>query len=119
MTAMASESKSTVGELLRQGRLRQRLSIAECAKRTHIAVRYIEALEEEKWADLPSESHRLGFLRLYLRFLGVPAEEALAQYHRSVAAAAGSPAAAHPDSAAHRPERSSRDLSTWSPKSIP
>jgi transcriptional regulator with XRE-family HTH domain len=72
--------KSSIGEMLREGRLRQRLSIAECAKRTHIAQRFIEALEEEQWDVLPSESHRQGFLRLYCRFLGVPSEDVLVLY---------------------------------------
>src|SRR5438034_8161529 len=82
MESMATESNQAVGELLKQGRLRQRLSIAECAKRTHIAVRYLEALEEEQWNVLPSESHRLGFLKLYARFLGVAADEALGLYQQ-------------------------------------
>jgi len=77
---MGTDSKASLGELLRQGRLRQRLSIAECAKRTHISSRYLEALEEEHWSELPSESHRLGFLRLYSRFLGVSTDEALSLY---------------------------------------
>src|SRR5476649_1179324 len=80
MDTMATESKNTAGDLLRQGRLRQRLSIAECAKRTHIATRYLEAIEEERWDILPSESHRLGFLKLYSRFLGVPVEEVMTLY---------------------------------------
>ncbi len=80
MDTVEAENKNTAGDLLRQGRLRQRLSIAECAKRTHIATRYLEALEEEHWDILPSESHRLGFLKLYSRFLGVPVEEVMALY---------------------------------------
>jgi transcriptional regulator with XRE-family HTH domain len=79
---MGTDSKSSLGELLRQGRLRQRLSIAECAKRTHISSRYLEALEEENWTDLPSESHRLGFLRLYSRFLGVSTDEVITLYQQ-------------------------------------
>src|SRR5215470_2570647 len=70
----------SIGETLREGRLHQRLSIAECAKRTHISPRYLEALEEERWGELPSESHRMGFLRLYARFLGVYSEEMIQQY---------------------------------------
>jgi len=73
----------TVGEALKDGRMRQRLAIAECAKRTHISPQYLEALEEERWADLPSESHRIGFLRLYARFLGVPAEELVQLYRKA------------------------------------
>src|SRR5258706_15809628 len=85
MESMTTESNHAAGELLKQGRLRQRLSIAECAKRTHIAQRYIEALEEERWEILPSESHRQGFLKLYSRFLGVPAEEVLELYRQKTA----------------------------------
>ena len=72
----------SIGETLREGRMRQRLSITECAKRTHITSHYLEALEEGRWDDLPSESHRVGFLRLYARFLGVPADEILQQYRQ-------------------------------------
>src|ERR1700733_4559262 len=85
MESMATESKNSAGELLKQGRLRQRLSIAECAKRTHIASRYLEALEDEHWETLPSESHRLGFLRLYSRFLGVSIQDVLNFYRQKTA----------------------------------
>src|SRR6185295_5232392 len=73
----------SIGEILRDGRLNQRLSISECAKRTHISSRYLEALEAERWTDLPSESHRLGFLRLYARFLGVYSEELMQVYNQA------------------------------------
>jgi cytoskeleton protein RodZ len=86
MESMTTENKNTAGELLKQGRLRQRLSIAECAKRTHVSSRYLEALEEEKWGILPSESHRLGFMKLYSKFLGVPTEEVLTLYRQATAA---------------------------------
>lgn len=82
MEQETTEKKSTAGELLRQGRLRQRLSVVECAKRTHIASRYLEALEEERWKDLPSESHRLGFLKLYARFLGVSVDDVMSAYRQ-------------------------------------
>src|ERR1035438_2088387 len=82
MDLMTTESRHSAGELLKQGRLRQRLSISGCAKRTHISSRYLEALEEEQWSLLPSESHRLGFIRLYARFLGVPVEEVVGFYQQ-------------------------------------
>lgn len=77
---MPVESNVRAGDLLKQGRLKQRLSTSECARRTHIAVRYVEALEENRWSDLPSESHRRGFLTLYARFLGVSADEVMQLY---------------------------------------
>ncbi len=123
---MATESNHAVGELLKQGRLRQRLSIAECAKRTHIAQRYLEALEEEKWEVLPSESHRLGFLRLYSRFLGVSAEELVALYREKTAPKpvekSGTPADVQGKRASSSHVRTrvqSPAAPGWSPNSIP
>jgi cytoskeletal protein RodZ len=104
MEAMTTDNKNSAGELLKQGRLRQRLSIAECAKRTHISSRFLEALEEEKWSVLPSESHRLGFMKLYSRFLGVPVEDVLTFYRQKTDAPAAAKTAPAPEAAA-RPER--------------
>jgi len=84
-------TRKPLGELLKQGRLRQKLSIVECAKRTHIAARFIEAIEAERWSDLPSESHRQGFLLAYCRFLGVAPEAALGQYQKERESAHAAP----------------------------
>ncbi len=120
---MTAESKNSAGELLKQGRLRQRLSIAECAKRTHISSQYLEALEEEHWETLPSESHRLGFLRSYSRFLGVSADEVLNLYRQKTAAQHSAKTGLPPETQ----EKTNRAVrfktgprtSTWSPSSIP
>jgi|GEM_PF-2065070 len=76
----AMEPHVNAGELLKQARLKQRLSITECARRTHVAQHYLEALEDNRWNDLPSESHRKGFLNLYARFLGLVTDELMALY---------------------------------------
>ena len=120
---MTAENKNSAGDLLKQGRLRQRLSIAECAKRTHISHQYLEALEEERWETLPSESHRLGFLRSYSRFLGVSADDVLNLY-RQKAASQNTPETRLAQDKQQKAERASRDWasrrrSSWSPSSIP
>ncbi len=81
---MTTAMGKSIGETLRDGRLHQRLSIAECAKRTHISQRYLEALEEERWSALPSESHRVGFLRLYAQFLGVYSDDMVQSYKQAM-----------------------------------
>ncbi len=121
MESMATENKNSAGELLRQGRLRQRLSIAECTKRTHIASLYLEAMEEERWNALPSESHRLGFLKLYSRFLGVPSEEILSLYRQKIVVQTSSETSATP---APKQESAARfktapRTTRWSPSSMP
>src|SRR5437773_1551959 len=104
---MTTAMGKSIGEALREGRLRQRLSIAECAKRTHISAQYLDALEEERWNDLPSESHRVGFLRLYARFLGVYTDEMIQAYRESKQPTASEKPAEIPKVApARTPERS-------------
>jgi len=119
---MATESKNTAGEVLRQGRLKQRLSIVECAKRTHIATRYLEAIEEEHWDILPSESHRLGFIKLYSRFLGVPIDDVLALYNQKTLSSPNA-ASSKSELKAGDPEkpriRTAPRPAHWSPTSIP
>ncbi len=130
METMSTENQNTVGEILKQGRLRQRLSVAECAKRTHIAPRFIEALEEQRWNELPSESHRLGFLRLYARFLGVSADDVLALYKQQMAPASTTSKEPQPvaDNKKSVEKSKSPDVSprirtapraAWTPSSIP
>ncbi|HVO32896.1 MAG TPA: RodZ domain-containing protein [Elusimicrobiota bacterium] len=92
---MTETTKLSAGDVLKQGRLRQRLSIAECVKRTHISARYLDALEADRWTDLPSESHRIGFLKLYSQFLGISIDEVLNLYHRPIQPPAEPSADAH------------------------
>jgi hypothetical protein len=96
---------------------------AECAKRTHIAQRYLEALEEERWDILPSESHRLGFLRLYSRFLGVSAEDVLTLYRQKTAPKPvekpGAPVEKKERRDTSRQIRTQAPAATWSPSTVP
>jgi cytoskeleton protein RodZ len=95
----------TIGETLRDGRNKQRLTISECAKRTHIASRYLEALEEEKWDVLPSESHRMGFLSLYAKFLGVYSDDLVQSYKQSKQAPVSGDQSAAPEPSRVAPPR--------------
>jgi cytoskeleton protein RodZ len=110
-----NDQMTQIGEQLKQGRLRQKLSIAECAKRTHISARYLEAIEAERWADLPSESHRLGFLKLYSRFLGVAVDDAALSQPVDSQSAEGAMTPAKPAATPSVPV--SEPKSGWSPAS--
>jgi cytoskeleton protein RodZ len=72
------------GEFLKQARTKQRLSLAECGKRTHIAPHYLEAIEDGHWTELPSVSHRRGFLELYSRILGVSLSDVLSRLEKEL-----------------------------------
>jgi hypothetical protein len=63
-----------IGETLRAARKRLGLDVASLEKRTHIRTRYLRALEDENWDDLPSETYARAFLRTYADELGLDAE---------------------------------------------
>ena len=71
------------GQLLRQARLRQRLSLAQVAAATRIHAPFLEAIEDDDYALLPSPVYVGGFLRSYARYLGLPdGAELVAEYKR-------------------------------------
>ncbi len=63
-----------IGEILRTEREKRGLSLAEVEEATKIRARYLQALEEERFNDIPGEAYCLGFLRNYARFLDIDPE---------------------------------------------
>ena len=62
-----------IGTTLRDARKRQGLELPECELQTRIRTRYLAALEEERFDQLPERAYARGFLRTYATFLGVDA----------------------------------------------
>ncbi|MGI8424610.1 MAG: helix-turn-helix domain-containing protein [Chloroflexota bacterium] len=65
------------GEILRAARLRRRISLVEAEQATRIRQRYLQALEDDDYAVLPTGVYSVGFLRNYAIFLGVPPQDVL------------------------------------------
>jgi cytoskeletal protein RodZ len=63
----------SVGETLRQARLKRGLTFEQVAERCRISARFLEALEAEDWEKLPGRFFARAFLRQYASFLGVNA----------------------------------------------
>jgi Helix-turn-helix domain len=63
-----------IGNSLREARLRQELDLARAEAETKIRARYLEALEEEDFDQLPGETYIKGFLRTYADYLGLDAQ---------------------------------------------
>lgn len=74
------EAMSSVGETLGGERRRQGKAIADVVEGTKIRSRLVEALEEGRWSDLPSEAYVKGYIQSYARFLEIPAGPLLEQY---------------------------------------
>ena len=60
------------------------LSIDEVARVTRVAPRFLEALEQEDFTQLPASVFTKGYIRAYCQAVGVPVEEALSRYRESV-----------------------------------
>jgi flagellar biosynthesis protein FlhG len=80
--AAADRSCPGSGPELRDERLRRKLTLASIVERTKIRPAYLQAIEEERFGDLPAAVFVRGFLREYARCLGAPGEEVTRLYMR-------------------------------------
>jgi cytoskeleton protein RodZ len=64
----------TPGNLLKKQRESKNLSIAQVAKSTRVRAVYLQAMESDDFAALPSPVHARGFLRVYADFIGLDPE---------------------------------------------
>lgn len=72
----------TVGQLLRGSRQKRGLSVAQLSSLTKIDTRYIEALEQDQYAGLPSETFAKGFIRNLSQRLDLNPSELVAIFRR-------------------------------------
>ena len=69
----------SIGQQLKTARIDRNLTLDDIFKATHIRLRYLEALEENDFASMPSPVQGRGFLRLYAQYLGLDARALLAE----------------------------------------
>src|SRR6266540_4348521 len=60
-----------IGTSLREARLRKGLELPQIESATKIRGKYLLALEEEQFAQLPAQTYVKGFLRTYADYLGL------------------------------------------------
>jgi cytoskeletal protein RodZ len=70
-----------LGELLHTAREEKGLSLSEAEQATRIRSSYLQAIEDEDFAQLPHPAYIRGFVRNYATFLGVDPDQALALFH--------------------------------------
>jgi cytoskeletal protein RodZ len=61
----------SVGSKLREARTRRKLSLPEVEEKTKIRARYLQAIENDEWDQLPEDTYARAFIRTYGRFLGL------------------------------------------------
>jgi hypothetical protein len=69
-----------LGSELREARVQRGLTLEQVAYETRIRTRYLEALEDERFDDLPGEAYAKGFLRTYADFIGLDGAQMLARF---------------------------------------
>ena len=60
-----------IGSALREARMAQGLDITECAAAIYVRARYLTAIEDGRFDDLPDQAYVGGFVRAYADHLGV------------------------------------------------
>jgi cytoskeleton protein RodZ len=70
----------TIGETLREARMRQHLDIADVEARTKIRAKYLRALENEEFGMLPGSTFVRTFLRTYAEVLGLDPSRLVEEY---------------------------------------
>ncbi len=70
----------SIGEKFKKTRVEKGCSIEQVARDTHIAKRYITAIEEENFSVFPGEPYLFGFLRNYANYLDLDAQDIINLY---------------------------------------
>ncbi len=78
----AESSVVALGACLRSLREAKGASLEDMARSTRVGIRHLEALEEERLADLPSPVFVRGFIRAYCSFLRESPDAALGHYQQ-------------------------------------
>ncbi|HEU4739859.1 MAG TPA: helix-turn-helix domain-containing protein [Solirubrobacterales bacterium] len=76
-----------VGKKLREARTRRKLTLQEVEAATKIRLRYLQAIENEDWDQLPSDTYTRAFIRTYGALLGLDGDR-LAEDQRRLRGAA-------------------------------
>ena len=69
-----------IGSALREERHRRKLDLGDVASATRIRVTHLEALEQERFDQLPPGLYRRSFLREYADFLNLDADAFAQEY---------------------------------------
>jgi cytoskeleton protein RodZ len=77
-------TKDTFGESLKREREMRGVTLEEVSSATRIATRFLKAIEDEQWDQLPGGVFNRGFVRAVARYLGLDEENIVAEYTLAV-----------------------------------
>lgn len=96
---------ASFGEVLKRERELREISLRQIAEATKINIRYLEALEENRFEVLPGGLFNKGFIRAYSTFIGIDGEAMVNSYLQEASARLPGAGAvpAHDSAPMHRP----------------
>src|SRR5689334_10213436 len=74
----------SIGQSLRQAREQRGVELSDVEVATKIRVKFLAAMEEDRWDELPAPAYARGFLDIYARHLGLDRKALLDEYSRTV-----------------------------------
>ncbi|PLX44374.1 MAG: hypothetical protein C0609_05825 [Deltaproteobacteria bacterium] len=80
MMTQPTNTNCDFGKVLREAREKVGMDLRQISDLTRIQIRYIEALESERWEDVPRGVIGRGFVRLIAREIGADADMLLEKY---------------------------------------
>jgi cytoskeleton protein RodZ len=99
-----------IGNSLLEARSRRGVDFVQAELATKIRAKYLRALEEERFEQLPSQTYVKGFLRTYADYLGLDGQLYVDEYNSRFVA--GDEMDSRPRRSTVRPERRTRRLET-------
>ncbi len=85
-----------IGNSLRDARVRQGLELVDLEAETKIRAKYLRALEEERFDQLPGDTYVKGFLRIYADRLGLDGQLYVDEYNSRFSLAEEPPPSSRP-----------------------
>lgn len=104
-----------IGSLLRDTRMRERIDITTVESATKIRAKYLRALENEEWDQLPGPTFVRTFLRTYAEYLGLDPKLLVEEYKQRFERPGPQDLTPFPTRAAggRRPPRAPRGIPPW------
>jgi cytoskeleton protein RodZ len=79
-----SKMVPSIGQTLRQAREERGVELSDVEVATKIRVKFLEAMESDRWAELPAPVYARGFLDIYGRYLGLDQKALLERYRETI-----------------------------------
>lgn len=74
----------SLGTFLRKEREQKNIALETLSEKTRIPLKFLQAMEEDRWDELPSLVYIQGYLRSYALYLGFSPEKVFTRYKNEV-----------------------------------